>query len=262
MSAARQIDRRRIGMSQWQYDGESNGPQVTVISPVVRQWESEYSPEWRKKLRATVTSARRYAKGLAIVGFAFTLGFAVASGPDSVAANIRLTQQLNGARGLLTAREGELELAKLELSRVTAVMDNSQRYRIPADLAASIYDIAIAEGIDPKVAYSLVNVESEFFDKAVSPVGALGLTQVMPATGRMLQPGLQRADLFDPETNLRLGFRFLREMLARYDGDLDLALHAYNRGPTIVDRILKTGGDPANGYADAILKGAGQSAPQ
>jgi soluble lytic murein transglycosylase-like protein len=257
MSAARQLDRRRTGMSQWQYDADSSdAAPATVISPVVTQWEREHSAPWRKRLSATVSSVKRYAKTLVIVGFAFALGVTVASGPDSIAANVRLTQQLGDSRAQLTAREGELILAKLELSRVGAVMENSQRYRIPADLAASIYDIAVAEGIDPKVAYSLVNVESEFYNKAVSPVGALGLTQVMPATGRMMQPGLQRADLFDPETNLRLGFRFLRELLARYNGDLDLALHAYNRGPTVVDKILNAGGDPANGYADAILKGA------
>ncbi|HEY0671179.1 MAG TPA: lytic transglycosylase domain-containing protein [Longimicrobiales bacterium] len=263
MSAARQLDRRRTGLSQWQYDADrANGPRATnVISPVVSQWEREHSPAWRKKLGVALETVRRSFKAFALAGFLFTLGFAVASGPDSVAANVRLSQQLNDAQAALTAREGELELAKMELARVSAVMTNSQRYSIPADLAASIYDIAVAEGIDPGVAYSLVNVESEFYNKAVSPVGALGLTQVMPATGRMLQPGLERADLFDPETNLRLGFRFLREMLARYDGDLDLALHAYNRGPGVVDRILRTGGDPANGYAAAVRKGAGQSAP-
>jgi soluble lytic murein transglycosylase-like protein len=262
MSAAKKLDRRRsTGFSQWQYDAESSGSPVNVISPVVMQWEHEHNPTWRKKMRAAMVKLRRSGKTLALLVLVFVIGVAVASGPDSIAANIRLTQQLNQTRDQLTAREGELELAKLELNRVNAVMTNSQRYRIPADLAAAIYDIALAEGIDPEVAYSLVNVESEFFHKAVSPVGALGLTQVMPATGRILQPGLERADLFDPETNLRLGFRYLREMLARYDGDLDLALHAYNRGPTNVDRILRNGGNPANGYADAILKGAGRSAP-
>jgi soluble lytic murein transglycosylase-like protein len=261
MSAAPQFDRRRNGFSQWQYEtgGTQSSGSANVISPVVMQWEREHSSAWQKKLRAGAALLRNSAKLLAIIAFTFTLGFAVASGPDSVAANVRLTQQLGTARALLTAREGELELAKLELSRVSAVMDNSQRYRIPADLAASIYDIAISEGIDPQIAYSLVNVESEFFHRAVSPVGALGLTQVMPSTGRMLQPGLERADLFDPQTNLRLGFRFLRELLVRYNGDVDLALHAYNRGPTVVDKILQKGGDPANGYADAVLKGAGQT---
>jgi soluble lytic murein transglycosylase-like protein len=261
MSAARQVERRRTGLSQWQYDTEvdrSPGA-ATVISPVVMQWEREHSSAWHKKMRAAVAVMRRSLKMLAIIGFAFTLGFAVATGPDSVAANVRLTQQLGATHALLTAREGELELAKVELARANSVMENSRRYHIPADLAASIYDIAVSEGIDPKIAYSLVNVESEFFHKAVSPVGALGLTQVMPATGRMLQPGLQRADLFDPKTNLRLGFRFLRELLVRYNGDVDLALHAYNRGPTVVDRILQTGGNPSNGYAAAVLKGATQA---
>lgn len=256
MSAAKKIDRRQNGISQWHYDGEGNARQRAVLSPVVMQWERENRPPWHKQLGESVAQARKSITLLALLAFTFTLGFAVASGPDSVAANVRLTQQAGKMRSLLSAREGELELARLELTRMNTVMDNSRRYRIPADLAASVYDIAVAEGIDPKVAYSLVNVESEFFHKAVSPVGAMGLTQVMPATGRMLQPGLERADLFDPETNLRLGFRFLREMLSHYNGDLDLALHAYNRGPGVVDRILRTGGNPANGYADVVLKGA------
>ena len=257
MSAAKKIDRRSTGFSQWQFDGDKGGsPRTSVLSPLVKQWERENRPAWHKTLREYITQARRSLTLLALLAFTFTLGFAVASGPDSVAANVRLSRQLGTTRASLAAREGELALAKIELTRMGTVMDNSKRYRIPADLAASIYDIAIAEGIEPKVAYSLVNVESEFFHKAVSPVGALGLTQVMPSTGRMLQPGLERADLFDPETNLKLGFRFLREMIARYNGDIDLALHAYNRGPTVVDRILKSGGNPANGYAAAVLKGA------
>lgn len=264
MSAARKLDRRRTGsngMSQWQVDGDSRQTQPSrVLSPVVTQWEREHSPAWQKRVRAAFAHARRSVKTLALAGFVFTLGFAVASGPDSAAANVRLSQQLDRTRAELTAREGELELAKLEITRSNTIMANSERYKIPANLAASIYNIAISEGIDPKVAYGLVNVESEFYNKAVSPVGAMGLTQVMPATGRMLQPGLQRADLFDPETNLRLGFRFLREMIARYDGDLDLALHAYNRGPTIVDRIIRSGGDPANGYADAVMENGKQAA--
>ena len=258
MSAVKKkIDRRRTGFSEWQFDGDQ-GPRGNVLSPVVTQWERENRPAWHKQVRIAFVQARRSLAILALFAFTFTLGFAVASGPDSVAANVRLTHQLTSARASLAAREGELSLAKMELTRLSAVMESSRRYKIPADLSESIYDIATAEGIDPKIAYSLVNVESEFFHKAVSRVGALGLTQVMPATGRALQPGLERADLFDPETNLRLGFRYLRELLAMYDGDVDLALHAYNRGPTIVNRILRAGGDPANGYANAVLKGAGQ----
>jgi soluble lytic murein transglycosylase-like protein len=167
-----------------------------------------------------------------------------------------LRDRLNTSNNALSAREGELELTRMELARLNTVIANSARYRIPADLAAKIYDVALAEGIDPKLAYSLVRVESDFTHGAISSKGALGLTQLMPATARFFEPRLQRADLFDPETNLHIGFRFLKELIAKYHGDVDLALHAYNRGPSVVDKVVRKGGDPANGYADAVMKGA------
>ncbi|MFW6202144.1 MAG: lytic transglycosylase domain-containing protein, partial [Gemmatimonadota bacterium] len=129
------------------------------------------------------------------------------------------------------------------------------RYGIPADLAASIYDIALSEGIEPSLAYRLVHVESRFTRRAVSHKGAVGLAQVMPRTAFGMDPALSYTDLFEPETNLRLGFRYLRAMLERYGGDMRLALLAYNRGPGTVDQIRRQGGDPANGYARAIMTG-------
>lgn len=129
------------------------------------------------------------------------------------------------------------------------------RYGISRELAEDIYDAARAERIDPRLAYGLVNTESAFKLRAVSSVGARGLTQVMPRTARWLVPGTTAEDLFDPHTNLRIGFRYLRYLLDKYDGNRRLALLAYNRGPGIVDRILARGGDPDNGYADKVLRG-------
>jgi soluble lytic murein transglycosylase-like protein len=127
------------------------------------------------------------------------------------------------------------------------------RYRISMDLAADIERAAVAEGIDPELAFRLVRVESGFHERAVSPAGALGLTQLMPATARELQPGITREEIFARETNLRLGFRYLHWLLRLYDGRLDEALHAYNRGPGTVARVRAAGGDPANGYADLVI---------
>jgi soluble lytic murein transglycosylase-like protein len=251
------VDSVRNGHSRWDY-GTPSSRDSGKISAVVTQWERETRSAWRKKIDNALETARRNWRGVALVAFAFTLGFSVASGPDSAAMNLKLRERLRSTNNTLVARVGELELTRLELNRLNVVMDNSRRYHIPADLAAKIYDIAIAEGIDPKVAYSLVDVESEFSHKAVSPVGALGLTQLMPATAKFFDPSIVRADLFDPETNLRIGFRFLKELIAKYDGDVDLALHAYNRGPSKVDKVVSQGGDPANGYADAVMKGAAQ----
>ena len=133
------------------------------------------------------------------------------------------------------------------------------RYGIPHDLAEDIYAAAERERIDPELGFRLVRVESEFHERAVSPVGALGLTQLMPATAAELQPGISREEIFHRETNLRLGFRYLRFLLRYYDGDVREALHAYNRGMGTVARIRAEGGDPANGYARKVLGDRGAS---
>jgi soluble lytic murein transglycosylase-like protein len=129
-------------------------------------------------------------------------------------------------------------------------------YEVPAELAEKIHRTAVRHAIDPEVAFGLVRTESDFLSRATSPVGAIGLTQLMPATARWFDRGITVARLRDPDTNLEIGFRYLRELIDRYDGDLQLALTAYNRGTGTVDRVLERGGDPDNGYAGAVLKGS------
>jgi len=142
-----------------------------------------------------------------------------------------------------------------ELKRAQALLDYSARFNLDADLTASIYDIAIAEGLDPELGFRIVYQESRFNPRAVSSAGALGLAQVMPNTARIFDPDLTEEDLFDAEINLRIGFRFLRELVDRYPNDLPLALLAYNRGPTRLRNLLERGLDPRNGYASSVLEG-------
>lgn len=127
-------------------------------------------------------------------------------------------------------------------------------YSISSTLAESIGEAAIENGIDLEIAFGLVRAESSFRNTATSPVGAVGLTQLMPSTARWIQPGVSRSALRDPETNLRVGFKYLRYLLEKYEGDENLALLAYNRGPGTVDRALKRGRNPDNGYA-AFVRG-------
>jgi soluble lytic murein transglycosylase-like protein len=124
-------------------------------------------------------------------------------------------------------------------------------------LAEQIYDNAVRANIDPEIAFGLVRTESEFKSSATSHVGAVGLTQLMPATARWMRAGTTVADLREPGVNLSIGFKYLRQLLDKYEGDSKNALLAYNRGPGIVDRILKRGGDPDNGYAQAVISGEG-----
>ena len=127
------------------------------------------------------------------------------------------------------------------------------RYRTSPELARQIHDVAREEGIDPELGFRVVRVESAFNPMARSRVGALGLTQLMPSTARWLQRGITREEILEPRTNLRIGFRYLRGLINKYDGDLELALLAYNRGDGAVDRDLRRGRNPENGYSRQVL---------
>jgi soluble lytic murein transglycosylase-like protein len=220
------------------------------------QWETRQLSPLRRELVGWWRRSRRLAAAATVGAALFILGAAFAVEPEERSLPTAvLEQRLQSAEGALVARSGELELARLELNRMSAIVEHSAEHRIPADLASTIYDVAIAEGVDPALAFSLVRVESGFTRRAVSSAGAVGLTQVMPSTAFWLQPGLTYSELFEPHTNLRLGFRYLRLMLEQYNGDMHLALLAYNRGPNRVDDILRRGGDPSNGYTGMIRSG-------
>ncbi len=152
------------------------------------------------------------------------------------------------------APETKAEPKKVEdESLVLAAKYRKQGYRVSEKLARTIHELALESEIDPDVAFGLVRAESSFRTTATSPVGAVGLMQLMPATARWMQPGVTRAQLRDPDTNLRVGFKYLRYLMDKYDGNEKLALLAYNRGPGTVDKALKRGRNPDNGYADFVM---------
>jgi soluble lytic murein transglycosylase-like protein len=172
----------------------------------------------------------------------------------------RVARQFVSLSDEVAAARGREAVARVQLERATAVIDYSTRYQIPADLAAAIYDIALSEGLDPALGFRLVKVESDFKRTARSPMAAVGFTQLQLATARFYDPTITEEGLLDRDTNLRIGFRFLQDLLKQFDGDMKLALLAYNRGPGRVAEILAQGGDPRNGYDDAVLHG--YSAPR
>jgi soluble lytic murein transglycosylase-like protein len=101
-----------------------------------------------------------------------------------------------------------------------------------SDLAALAEAAARRHALDPELVRAVVAVESDFHADAVSPKGAQGLMQLMPATARAL--GVK--DAFDPAQNLDGGARHLRALIDQYGGDVKRALAAYNAGPGAVAR--------------------------
>jgi soluble lytic murein transglycosylase-like protein len=204
---------------------------------------------------------RKVRTGLLLTAFAASVGYVVNdSGPAEAKAEsprfpVVIGSEAVKLRAEIDAARSELDLANAQLDRWHKIFSYSSQYRVGADLATSIFDIASAEGIEPDLAFRLVRVESEFNERATSPVGAVGLTQLMLPTARYFQKGITREQLYDRDTNLRIGFRYLRTLVRENKGNVRLALLVYNRGPTAVQNSRNQGLDPSNGYERVVMKG-------
>jgi soluble lytic murein transglycosylase-like protein len=132
-------------------------------------------------------------------------------------------QQARAQQAAETADREALE------SRYKALIDNAQRRQI----YAIVQRLAPEYGIHPALAVALIRAESNFDPLAVSEKNAQGLMQLIPETAarfRVKKP-------FDPEQNIRGGMAYLRWLLAYFQGDVDLAVAAYNAGEGAVDRF-------------------------
>ncbi|MBL8522340.1 MAG: lytic transglycosylase domain-containing protein [Betaproteobacteria bacterium] len=95
-----------------------------------------------------------------------------------------------------------------------------------------INDAARAHGLDPKLVHAVIRAESGYNANAVSPKGAVGLMQLIPATAQRY--GVQ--DSYDPSQNIHGGTRYLRDLLKMFNGNMELAIAGYNAGENAVIR--------------------------
>ena len=120
---------------------------------------------------------------------------------------------------------------------LAALPQTAYAQAVPAAYAAKVQELSARFDLSPALIEAVVWQESRWRERAVSPVGARGLAQLMPGTARELG-----VDPDDPFANLEGGARYLRAQLDRFDGDVEKALAAYNAGP---GRVMAANGIPA-----------------
>jgi peptidoglycan lytic transglycosylase len=128
------------------------------------------------------------------------------------------------------------------LGIVQAVRDSGLPEHSQRRVAVAIVRNAHRNGLDPLLVVAVIRTESSFNNYAKSWVGAMGLMQVTPQTGQWVaakqRSKLGRAsNLYDSELNIELGTAYLASLISRF-GSLELALAAYNAGPTALKKIL------------------------
>jgi soluble lytic murein transglycosylase-like protein len=231
---------------------------MLVIRRIVRETVAVWVRSW-KRLSET---QQLMARGMALFGGILVAGTVVGgwapqatADSDNSYTGTAVMTEFQRLRASLDTATGELELVRLSLAKAQAIMTYSTRYRIPADLAQLVFDVAVQEGLEPELAFRLVNLESAFNPRAKSHANAYGLAQVQVGTAKFYKRDITAEELYEPELNLRIGFRYLRDLMENYGGDLKLALLAYNRGPSRVKTLMDEGVNPDNGYPGTLMEG-------
>jgi soluble lytic murein transglycosylase-like protein len=167
--------------------------------------------------------------------------------------------------GRAASARGDYRRAASILKRRYPELGTPEEGAVPPEARSAYYPFtevdriaaaARAAGVPASLLFGLIRQESVFTENAKSRSGALGLMQVMPSTGRLLfrkENGKGRPDLNDPAANLRLGARYLRQLLDAFSGDTAAALAAYNAGPGRVRAWKKAAGlAPEDEFLESI----------
>jgi hypothetical protein len=168
---------------------------------------------------------------------------------DSRISMVNISKNSDSKKNVLVATtQSSSQASPKELvEQVFAIISSTNRRQTKAhQLAREIVAESIRQKYDPLFVAAVIKSESAFNELAVSNVGAQGLMQIMPATGKYLikkhQEHFPKAvKLTDRDVNIKLGIKYLRELEQMYQGNRLLTLIAYNWGPGKLDRAIRSG---------------------
>ena len=115
---------------------------------------------------------------------------------------------------------------------LSASFANAKTYNRPYIKMLLIENARLSEYVTPALAIAVAKVESDLRPDAVSNKGAIGVMQIMPRTG-LLEFGVKRKDLFNPIINVKIGVKFLDQLIKKYKGNIGVALSHYNGGSAV-----------------------------
>jgi soluble lytic murein transglycosylase-like protein len=160
--------------------------------------------------------------------------------------------------------DGKIVYTNVVENPTTMVAKAASAAMLPANgtqarIHALIDSIASNHGVDPALVKAIAKTESNFDRWAVSPKGALGLMQLIPDTGARF--GVR--DFFDPSQNIEGGVRYIKFLLAKFKGNVDLSLAAYNAGENLVERLGRIPSIPeTRDYVRKVRLNYGKSSPR
>ena len=170
--------------------------------------------------------------------------------------SISKSQEVPKDRLSLWAEEGK----RIKKSRIVSILKKFRTglsIKTHTRLAELIYTESYQNGFDPELILALVVRESSIYNWSQSRVGAMGLMQIRPTTGRAMAKAINipwkgKKTLFNPHLNIKLGIHYLNKLVDRFE-DIEIALTAYNYGPTRIAQRLKNKESLPKAYAHRIL---------
>lgn len=155
----------------------------------------------------------------------------------SVATTEDFSESLNNATEALNDAQATNNSAATMNATGSAAAATSTTASVPTDLMSIFQEAAQTYGVDVNLLTAIARQESNFTASATSSSGAMGIMQLMPATAQ----GLGVNDAYNPYENIMGGTKYISQLLSRYNGDVSLALAAYNAGS---GNVAKYGGIP------------------